>query len=238
MDKILNYQVSLFGQFMNIKPEQTLINKLLSILKDFLPGVTNISSINILTNQIQVEERMQFVSSDRSYSIVFLPDRIDICYIYNPSLKNEKDFDEIIRKITELLSILNSVNEFSTLPSNRLATSCNCLSRMFNSKDYTDFINTQTNKDIFFKDKKLFEWGIRYNSKFEEIISEKTEFTNHIIDIKKAFQNNSEINQFVMLFDINTDPINILNRFAFTDLINFQNTANTLIKGYINAIEG
>ena len=67
MDKILNYQVSLFGQFMNIKPEQTLINKLLSILKDFLPGVTNVSSINILTNQIQVEERMQFVSSDRIY---------------------------------------------------------------------------------------------------------------------------------------------------------------------------
>ena len=236
MDKILNYQVSLFGQFMNIKPEQTLINKLLSVLKDFLPGVTNVSSINILTNQIQVEERMQFVSSDRSYSIVFLPDRIDICYIYNPSLKNEKSFDEIIKKSSELLSILNE--EFPTLPSNRLATSCNCLSKKFDTKDYTDFINAQTNKDIFFKDKKLFEWGIRYNSKFEEIISEKAELTNHIIDIKKAFQNNSETNQFVILFDINTDPTNISNRFAFTDLINFQSTSNTLIKGYINAIEG
>ena len=236
MDKILNYQVSLFGQFMNIKPEQTLINKLLSILKDFLPGVTNVSSINILTNQIQVEERMQFVSSDRSYTIVFLPDRIDICYIYNPSLKNEKGFDEIIKKISELLSLLN--NEFPTLPSNRLATSCNCLSKKFDTQDFSDFINSQTNKDIFFKDKKLFEWGIRYNSKFEETISEKAELTNHIIDIKKAFQNNSETNQFVMLFDINTDPTKISNRFAFTDLINFQNTSNTLIKGYINAIEG
>ena len=236
MDKILNYQVSLFGQFMNIKPEQTLINKLLSILKDFLPGVTNVSSINILTNQIQVEERMQFVSSDRSYTIVFLPDRIDICYIYNPSLKNEKGFDEIIKKISELLSLLN--NEFPTLPSNRLATSCNCLSKKFDTQDFSDFINSQTNKDIFFKDKKLFEWGIRYNSKFEETISEKAELTNHIIDIKKAFQNNSETNQFVMLFDISTDPTKISNRFAFTDLINFQNTSNTLIKGYINAIEG
>lgn len=236
MDKILNYQVSLFGQFMNIKPEQTLINKLLSVLKDFLPGVTNVSSINIVTNQIQVEERMQFVSSDRSYSIVFLPDRIDICYIYNPSLKNEKKFDEIIGKTNELLSILN--DEFPTLPSNRLATSCNCLSKKFELKEYSDFINKQTNKDIFFKDKKLCEWGIRYNSKFEENILENPELTNHIIDIKKAFQNNNETNQFVLLFDINTDPINISNRFTFKDLITFQNIADALIKGYVNAIEG
>lgn len=236
MDKLLNYQVSLFGQYSNIRPEQTLTTELLTLLKTFLPGIANISSVNILTNQIQTEERMQFVSIDRSYSISFFPDRIDICYIYNDELKNEKTLIEVKQTIHNLLIILNK--KFRDLSSNRLATSCNLLTRQFNSDEYNAFINNQSNKELFFKDSNLFEWCLRYNSKFDENISGKQEQTNHIVEMQKAFINGNETKQFLVIIDINTDPLVISERFTINNLIEFQDFANNIIERYINAIEG
>lgn len=45
MDKILNFQVSLFGRFIDIKPKTDIILKLLTNLQEeaFIPGTVDLS---------------------------------------------------------------------------------------------------------------------------------------------------------------------------------------------------
>ena len=86
MDKVLNMQVSLFGSFINIKFETEIVIKLLTALKDdgFVPGSVDVASVDIPTGKMTVDSRMQMISPNKTWSIVFLPERIDFNYNYQP----------------------------------------------------------------------------------------------------------------------------------------------------------
>jgi len=84
VDKVLNLQMSLFGSFINIKPETDIVINLLTSLKEdkFIPGSADIASVDLKTGKMNVESRMQMISPDKTWSIVFLPERIDFNYNY------------------------------------------------------------------------------------------------------------------------------------------------------------
>jgi hypothetical protein len=73
MDKILNFQVSLFGRFIDIKPKTDIILKLLTNLQDeaFIPGTVDLAVLDPMTRKITTDSRIQMVSQDKTWSIVF-----------------------------------------------------------------------------------------------------------------------------------------------------------------------
>ena len=85
MDKVLNFQTSLFGNFADIKPDTKTILNLLTCLQeeDFIPGSFEVNKIDMQTGKLTTESRLQLVSTDRAKSIVFLEERIDFNYNFN-----------------------------------------------------------------------------------------------------------------------------------------------------------
>ena len=83
MDKILNFQVSLFGRFIDIKPKTDIILKLLTNLQEeaFIPGTVDLAVLDPMTKKITTDSRIQMISQNKAWSIVFLEERIDFNYM-------------------------------------------------------------------------------------------------------------------------------------------------------------
>lgn len=232
MEKILNYQASLFGNFTEIKANTTTLNTYTVSFPSFLPSVINLAAFDIRTNSIKNDNRLQLITNDQLYSINFLPDRIDICYNWNPMSIAETDIkklsDNILDYVRRLYNILSSKSGI------RIATSCNILSNESSVQEMDTIISKYSSpKNFFEQENNTFEWSIRYNAQFNMNFDSKTELTNHIVNIERL----PKKNQFVVLFDINTDPQNQLQRFSFSDLEKFSNEANTKIQEYIKKFE-
>ena len=61
MDRILNLQVSLFGSFIDIKPETNIILNLMTALKEesFIPGTVDLAVLDPTTQKITTDSRIQ-----------------------------------------------------------------------------------------------------------------------------------------------------------------------------------
>lgn len=57
MEKIVNFQTSLFGSFINIKPRTAVVLSLLNNLKDesFIPGTIDLLSLNPVSGELQLK---------------------------------------------------------------------------------------------------------------------------------------------------------------------------------------
>jgi len=77
--KIINFQLSMFGEFSSISSDTSLIIKLLSALKDkhFLPGSLNSASIDVQTGELTVNNKLQLYSPNKIWNISFWDNRID-----------------------------------------------------------------------------------------------------------------------------------------------------------------
>lgn len=71
MEKIVNFQTSLFGSFINIKPRTAVVLSLLNNLKDesFIPGTIDLLSLNPVSGEIATENRIQMVSEDKTWNV-------------------------------------------------------------------------------------------------------------------------------------------------------------------------
>lgn len=234
MEKILNYQISLFGNFDDIKANTDTYNLFTKYFPSFLPSVIKLAAFDMRTNAIKNDSRLQLISSDQLYSINFLPDRVDVIYNWNPTANLETDVTKISKELLEYVRNLSIVLESKT--GYRLATSCNILSKENTPQEMNSIISRFSSPQNFFEqENNTFEWSLRYNAQFDMTFASKTELTNHIVSIEKT--PNNPKNQFIVLFDINTNPQNQSLRFTFADLGIFSNEANKKIQEYIELFE-
>ena len=105
MEKIVNFQTSLFGSFINIKPRTAVVLSLLNNLKDesFILGTIDLLSLNPVSGEIATENRIQMVSEDKTWNIVFLENRIDFNYNYRPDTQKYIKIDDLCNYVKNLV---------------------------------------------------------------------------------------------------------------------------------------
>ena len=234
MNTILIYQVSMFGNYDSIKPTPENIKKVLSSFEGFIPALVGVSSVDVITNTIKTDNRLQLVSLDGSKTIVFLQERIDINYNWNPDLPSFTDIDSLSE---EILSILNSLSSlYSELKGNRLTTSTMITYKDFQESKLASSIYGHSYAKLLFSNVNgISEWSNRMNNQENVKIGENQEMSNHIITL--TFLNKSDEKKFTSLIDINTVPQNTLERFDFSDLISYSKEAVKIIKNDIERIK-
>lgn len=224
MEKILNYQASFFGDFSTLKATDENISIFRKKLNDFIFMPMPMTSIDIRTNKLMVDNRIQFLSSDRNYFVTILPERVDFTYNYNPQTSSISDFKEVQKNILDYINLLEP--DFSSVKGNRIANSTIFILNSFQDKTKLNaFINKFSNKSIFYQDDNdIIEWQLRYNSRRKIVANDKAENSNAIINLN--IPNNPELNNSVLMsVDINTDPRNNSPRFIINDLSNYVQNA-------------
>ncbi len=224
MDKILNYQASFFGDFSTLKATDENISSFINRLDKFIFMPMPMTSIDIRTNKLMVDNRMQFLSADRNYFITILPERIDFTYNYNPQTTPITDFKAVQNNIFSYIDLLGPI--LSNSKGNRIANSTVFILNSYQDrKELNEFIKKFSNKSIFYQDENdIIEWQLRYNSRRNIVANDKAENSNAIINLN--IPNNPELsNSVLMSVDINTDPRNISPRFVINDLHDYVKNA-------------
>lgn len=236
MDKVLHLQLSLFGSFIEIKPETSVVIKLLISLEKegFVPGSVDITSVDLKSGKMAVESRLQMISPDKTWNIVFLPERIDFNYAYQPNTK-------IYTCIDELLVLANSFVErvfgiFDQIIGNRLALNCKLALENLSEENSSNICRRFTKPFAAYDVDSYIEWSVRYNSQSKIKVSENNEEEcNHVTEITQVEDQNIDVTNkdkpysVVVLIDINTLPLNLDKRFKYDNLIYFANNANEFI---------
>ena len=244
MDKVLNMQTSFFGSFIDIKLETEIVIKLLTALKDdgFVPGSADITSVDLKTGKMFVDSRLQLVSTDKTWSIVFLPDRIDFNYNYQQGTSVCKNIDGLLITAKELIEKVFSV--FSGTIGNRLALNCRFALENMTEDDLSQFCNRFTKPLSAYNQESFVEWSVRFNSRGKCKISEdKEEECNRITEMMQMDAQQSPIqgtdnHGVVLSIDVNTLQQNMSQRFQYNHLIRFDNEAAKFIADITKEVEG
>lgn len=234
MEKILDYQVSLFGNFVDIKADDENINRMLKVFPNYVVNFIQMSSFDIRTSRVINDKRLQLINLSQGILISFLPERIDINYKWNPIIKGETEISEIFIKLSGTLK--NLATMFPKRLGNRVASSCNLLSKKYSDSELLSIIEKYSNKNnIFDENDSISEWLLRFNSKKEEIFNGKKELCNRLITLSLP-QNPEFKNQILLSFDFNSDALSPDERFLFEDLLIFSETVKDYFSQYTKKI--
>ena len=231
MGKFLNFQASFFGNFDSIKYDTETIKKFLSSFSSYTPKPIPFTSIDIRTNRLVNDNRLQLVSRDNSFFITFLPERIDLTFAWREGSSEKNEPEELKNIIIQNINLLKDL--LIDVSSNRLAASCNLLFDYDKEKINNIILQYSNRYDFFEKKETMLEWQIRYNYRMKLLFNGKEEESNHIIDISIP-QIKDLQNSLFFLIDINTNPENIDLRFSLDDLNSYIEEATKKIKGYFN----
>lgn len=245
MDRVINLQMSLFGNFVNIKLKTDIVIKLLTALQDeqFVPGSADMVSFDLKSGKMTVDSRMQLVSPDRTWTIAFLVDRIDFNYAYQTGTKTHKNIIELVdfgRKIAEKV--------FSVFPDttgNRLALNCKFALENMTDDDLKQFCGRFTKPVSTYQSENYAEWTVRYNIRGNMPVDDSNaESCNRIIEMSQLERLDESKNPFeivhdiVLMVDINTSATDISQRFKYENLLKFTEAAKGFIYEVSNEIEG
>lgn len=239
MDKILNFQVSLFGRFIDIKPKTDIILKLLTNLQDeaFIPGTVDLAVLDPMTKKITTDSRIQMISQNKAWSIVFLEERIDFNYNFQPdtmSIKKIVDAYEYIKKLIEKV--------FSVFPDttgNRIAFNGKILLNEMTDEEIDRFMNKFSSPLSIYNNKKLTEWAVRFNSREQISWDNHCEECNCITEISKIINvENADENRMLITVDLNTIQQNMDLRFKYGDMLQFSEKAKEISENIVDEIEG
>lgn len=238
MEKIVNFQTSLFGSFINIKPRTAVVLSLLNNLKDesFIPGTIDLLSLNPVSGEIATENRIQMVSEDKTWNIVFLENRIDFNYNYRPDTQKYIKIDDLCNYVKNLVEKV-----FRTFPEttgNRIAVNGKILLEEMSDDEFKVFTENFAAPLNLYKGEVLQEWSTRFNLRKEIKWDDKKELCNCITELSKVYpQNDPQINEIAVSIDINTVAQNDDYRFKAKDIIQFSQKANIIIDNVFEEIE-
>lgn len=235
MDAILNYQASIFGNFSDIKFDQENLSKIQPIFSDYIVNAVPITAIDVRTNRLISDNRIQLISNDKQYYITFLPERIDFTYNLIKDNVINIDLDIVKNNIKEKVN--KTLSEFSKLKINRLANSCNFLSRIYSKEEVIQEINKYSSPSSFYSTiENLCEWQIRLNNRDRKLINENLEDNNNIVNLSLSVESDTKY-RIVGTMDINTNPRNEDLRFKIDDLLIYMDYATDKMKELISKSE-
>lgn len=243
MDRVLNLQMSLFGTFINIRLETEIVIKLLTALKEdgFVPGTVDIASVDLPTGKMVVDSRMQMISPNKTWTIAFLPDRIDVCYTHQQETKIYKCIDELLPYAKELVEKVFAV--FSSTLGNRIALNCRFALENMTEDDLKQFCGRFTKPLLAYSSDSYAEWSVRFNArkkiKISENIEEECNCITEMLQVENMIngENRNNSHNIVLTMDINTMAMNLVQRFKYDDLIYFADNAASFVSVVTNEIE-
>ncbi len=244
MDRVLNLQMSLFGSFINVRLETEIVIKLLTVLKDdgFIPGSADIASVDLKTGKMIVDSRMQILSPDKTWTIVFLPDRIDFNYNYQEGTTIYKNITNLQVYANELVKKVFSV--FGSTMGNRLALNCKFMFEGMTTDDLKQFCARFTKPLSAYGDDPYVEWGVRFNARGNfRVADNETEECNRITEMAQI-ENLGNLeskdmgsHSIILSIDVNTLPLNLTQRFKYENLICFANDVTEFVTNVTKEIE-
>lgn len=243
MDKALNFQISLFGSFTNIQPDLGLTMRINSSLQDdgFVPATVQVNTFNPVEQKMLQETRLQMVSTDKMWTVVFLAERIDINYSFMGGDNGFTSLDGVAEKAKSICK--KAFSPIAKTTGTRLAINGQFLLKEMDDTTKRTFISRFLIQPKVYEDKPLCEWNVRYNSLTNIYTSEKTlEQCNFIINLGDVIGIDSQtgcIKRGTSLgIDINTSPQNIENKYTIKDLLYFCDGALENMKKALYEIEG
>lgn len=244
MYRVINLQMSLFGSFKNVRLEPEIVINLLTALKDrgFVPGSADIAAVDLKTGKMTVDSRLQMISPDKTWAIVFLPDRIDFNYNYQAGTVDHEHIGDLLVYAKELVEKVFVV--LSSTRGNRLALNCKLELENMTEGDLKQFCKKFTKPLSAYKEDSYAEWGVRYNVRGNFKISEtETEECNRITEMMQIENQNvlpdetNNARSIILSMDVNTMPLNMIQRFKYDNLICFADDAAGFIAEVLKEIE-
>ena len=242
MDKIINFQMSLFGSFINVQPNLQLTNRIEANLRDddFVPSIAVVSEFDPEKKQVITENRLQMTSKDHSWSIVFLADRIDINYFYPGGEQFFSNLHDILELSKKYCS--HTFASIADTTGNRIAINGKFLLKEMSFDEKQKIISEFTIIPKIFENNPVTEWSVHYNSPKTIKFGNKLEKCNNILDINEIVGINSKeqtiSKRMVIGLDINTDQANKILKYKFTDLLELANVVEDMMLATLMEIEG
>ena len=240
MDKILNFQLSMFGSFINIKPNNEITMRLMTNLQEehFVPGTVDVAVVDPVSKRINSESRLQMVSEDKFWNIVFLQERIDISYSYLGGDDYYREFESVFQHAIRLLE--KSFAVFPDTIGNRIAVNGKILLDEKNENEREKFIKRFSVPFSVYGGTEISEWNLRFNSKtLIEVAEEVVESCNNIIELGDiiGIENGQLKKRILVTLDINTLPENKNLRFTYRNLIFLASKVKIMMENTMREIE-
>ncbi len=244
MTRIVNFQTSLFGSFENFQADTDLVIRLLTCLREegFIPGSVNSATVDVTTGKMLVNTRLQLLSPNRMWSIVFLDNRIDFNYSHQGDDKDVQELLQLMEYVSKLVGLVFSA--LSGIRGNRLAVNLKMLMEDMSENE----LNRKRNKYISpiksLDSNDYIEWSVRLNSKTQISVGEtEIEDSNRIFEVMRynypsPVETNRKKHSTVMVsIDINTMPEKYEMRFDHRNLLTYINNSKEHIISITKEIE-
>jgi hypothetical protein len=240
MDRFICFQVSLFGEFADIRPNNGIFLQLLSNLQEeaFIPSTVNQAVLDAGTGKVKMDSRMRMVSQDEEWSINFLGERIDFNYNNNSEeTRSFKKVDDLYGYIKNLMDKVYPI--FTDVIGNRIAFNGKAIMNEMTDEQIRDFMSAFSTPLSIYNDKDLTEWSVKFNEQKKLEWGDKSEICNCITEISRFVgEGGSKTNRVLLSVDVNTVRSNTINRFTYEDILGFSEEARNLSDLIISEIEG
>lgn len=238
----LRYQATIFTNSDDLKPEPNLVQAFFTefIKWEVFPNVFKERTINInalnpngaIKPVEEINDRLQFISSNQSKKISFLSKRIDI----ESNLVGTNSIGEIEDFCNQVLQILDVVNNHSPKRANRisLVTSYYCPN---SSSDYMNqcYQALFSSSKLPLNNSDPVDWTHRVTHRQTHALSDKQERLNYITTFGRGLKNPYSaqgviVDRLEFHFDINTFQNNTEYRFNIKELKQFYISTGETIK--------
>lgn len=242
MEKVLNFQLSLFGSFVNIQPNLQLTNIIANNLRedDFLPSIAVVNAVDPVNKQVIVENRLQMESKDHSWHVVFFAERIDINYTYPGGEPYFSDIKSIIDRGKQICE--HTFAAIAGTTGVRIAVNGRFLVKNLTETEKQEFIKRFAIIPQIYGGKPVTEWNVHFNAPTELSFGDKKEICNNIIEVYDIIgidpKNNTMSPRMAIGLDINTDQTNQELKYRYQDILDFADVSGLLMESALHEIEG
>lgn len=227
----IKVQVSFFSPSSDLSEGKTGIMRLIQALSG--KGFEFIPTYGIQVDNNEKVRRMQLVSTDEKWIILFTSKRIDV-YRNRRIDETEEEFGRVPEIASVMVEIIDTIVDAFPRHASRLSLVTQHLGNEL-SDEALDASFEKCAIPLGYHDGKIVkEWSVRSVAKAEYELTGSRELFNIISDIKRSqgqIQRKGELVDFdrlVLDLDVNTDQDNSLLRFKSSDLRNFINVATEL----------
>lgn len=242
MEKVLNFQLSLFGSFVNVQPNLLLTNRIAENLREdgFVPSIAVVNAVDPINRQVITENRLQMETKDHTWHIVFFADRIDIDYTYPGGEVFYSDVKSIIAKGKELCE--HAFKAIADTTGVRIAINGRFLVKDMSVEEKQQFIKKFAIIPQVFDNNPVTEWNVHFNAPKALAFGDKSDICNNIIevyDILGIDPKNQTVNPRMAIgLDINTNQANMDQKYKFFDILSFADVAGPMMEAALCEIEG
>lgn len=238
----VEYDLSIFGDFREITPNNEILLNLMEIFNNYNMLPSTIQEVSIsqparMTTPIQppttkINQLVAFRTSGGDTEVIFRPNRVDFnTYSLNGDNISLEKIDLHKKHAGEIFSkILEKYSKLST----RLALNSVSLLLRLTEEQTKIFQKRFTNNIPYYLDKNIPEWDIRQMIKEKITLGDNEDELNVIFDIRNININQETdgktefVRGYKIHLDINTTAANNNPRYSGDDIVKFINTVSEI----------